>query len=118
MNIYVYRIDDHHYGAGFLRRACEKRGEIVEIWPIDDKKQITHLKSRGTKFGNDPAIVSRLAERAEKFIGGIPESDIDSLYESFMLELNALPFRKRLSAGWRIIRGKYWEKLNEATTTD
>jgi hypothetical protein len=64
MNLYVYRVDERTYGAGFGRKGCESRGSIVETWPMNTPEQAALVASHGTAYAGASEAVSRLAELA------------------------------------------------------
>ena len=109
LNIFVYQKPDGNHGAGFVRHVCESRGRIVEIWHVDTASQINYVKQHSSKHKGAYDRVKYLAETAEHYIGS---ADIifDDEREAVLLELSALPLKSRISAGIKIIFGRYKEK--------
>ena len=107
LNIYVYQIDDHTYGAGLVESVCKRRGRIVERWPIDTDEQIGFVKRHSSAF---LGVYDRVKELADKAIY-INEGtlDFDEEREAFLIELSELPLKKRIKAGIRVIFGRYQE---------
>lgn len=108
MNIYVYKIDDQTYGAGMIEAVCQRRGKIVERWPVNTKSQIDFSKYHGSAFLGVHMRVKRLAEKAEFYLNN-PVPEFDEELEALLVELCEQPFRKRLRAGIRLILGRYQE---------
>ena len=109
VNIYVYQINDHAYGAGFVRRVCESRGTIVETWPCNTEDQIRYVKRNSSKFEGVYDRVKQLAEQAEGYLSS-ERFEFDEEREAVLLELAALPFIVRFKAGIKVIFGLYQEK--------
>ncbi|MCP4451604.1 MAG: hypothetical protein GY809_09100 [Planctomycetes bacterium] len=109
INIYVYQIGDHEYGAGFIRRVCESRGRIVEVWPVNSASEIEYVTRHSSKYEGVYDLVKSLAERAREFAGQADVS-FDEERETVLIDLSALSFGKRLSAGLKVIFGRYQEK--------
>jgi len=103
----VYRIDDLTYGAGLLETVCKRRGRIVEIWPIDDEKQIAFVKRHGSAFNGVSRRVKELAEKAIYINEGVLEFDEER--EAVLIELSELPLKARIKAGLRVIFGRHQE---------
>jgi len=101
VNIYIYQIDDQTYGAGLVESVCNRRGRIVERWPIDTEKQIAFVQRHGSAYNGVYHRVKRLAEKAIY----LDESSLefDEEREALLIELSELPLGKRMSAALRII---------------
>jgi len=61
MNLYVYRVNEREYGAGLGLEECQKRGTIVERWPLNTPEQVRFVASHGTSYGNATQMVTRIA---------------------------------------------------------
>jgi hypothetical protein len=62
VKLYVYRIDGHQYGAGLGQQECERRGTIVERWPLNTLEQARFLATHGTSYAGASDHVSRIAD--------------------------------------------------------
>ena len=101
-NIFVYQTPDHQYGAGYIRRVCEKRGRILEVLPINNEKEINFVVSRGSNHGDVTHRVVQLAEAARQHIGKNIEADVR---EDAWMDLCSQSLWKRIKTALRIIRG-------------
>lgn len=61
MNLYVYRVNEREYGAGVGLEECQKRGTIVERWPLNTPEQVRFVATHGTSYGNATHQVTRIA---------------------------------------------------------
>jgi hypothetical protein len=66
--LYVYRISDHEYGAGFGEKACKALGTIVEEWPINSADDARFVARHGTAYWKASDKVSRIAELIRELI--------------------------------------------------
>lgn len=62
MKLYVYRINDHEYGAGLGKGECQKLGTIVEEWPLNSISAAEFLKGHGTNYHGASEKVCRIAD--------------------------------------------------------
>jgi hypothetical protein len=62
VKLYVYRINDHEYGAGIGKAKCEQLGTIVEEWPLNSRVEASFLASHGTSYHGASEKVSRIAD--------------------------------------------------------
>ena len=118
MNIYVYQIDDYHYGAGFVRKVCETRGRIVDVLPIETVEHAKHWQMKSSNFVGVYDRVKELAEIAEKRLMDVPVDNFNELREGVLIEINSLPRWQRIKAGLKIVFGKYTEKPDGSEKTD
>lgn len=75
LTIYVYRVNDHEYGAGFGLQGCKRLGEIVEQWPIATPKDAKFVASHGTAYWKASDQVSKLADLACELLTRDPTFD-------------------------------------------
>jgi hypothetical protein len=68
MMIYVYRVSDREYGAGFGEQGCKARGEIIERWPINTPEDAQFVARHGTAYWKASEKVSKLADIAHKLL--------------------------------------------------
>jgi hypothetical protein len=62
VKLYVYRVNEREYGAGLGLQECERRGTIVERWPLNTREQARFLAARGTSYHGASDQVSRIAD--------------------------------------------------------
>jgi hypothetical protein len=72
LTIYVYRVNDREFGAGFGESGCRKRGEIVEKWPINTPSDARFVASHGTAYWKTYDQVSKLANIAFELLTSDP----------------------------------------------
>lgn len=68
LNLYVYRISDHEYSAGFSREGCEQRGAIVECWPLHTPQHAKFVEGHGTSYLGASEQVCKLAAAARELL--------------------------------------------------
>ena len=72
MMLYVYRVNDHEYGAGFGYEGCKRLGDIVEQWPMYTPEQAKFVAQHGTAYWKATDKVSKLAELAYELLRADP----------------------------------------------
>jgi len=68
MEIHVYQMSDHDYGAGFIKDFCAEQGKIVETWPINTASEAKFVATHGSNYGHISSRVSALADAAHKLL--------------------------------------------------
>jgi hypothetical protein len=104
VNIFVYQAKDGTHGAGFVRRVCEQKGRIVEIWPVDTKEQVDFVSRHGSSFPGVYYRVKELAERARLYLDPSQEEKNEEM-QDILMDLAELPRWERFKAGIRVIFG-------------
>lgn len=66
--MYVYRVSDTEYGAGFGEMGCKDRGTIVEEWPVNSASDAKFLATHGTAYWKAADRVSKLADLIAELI--------------------------------------------------
>lgn len=62
MKLYIYRVNDHEYGVTTSLIAADKRGKIVEQWPLNTMADAAFLAQHGTSFYGASDTVTKLCE--------------------------------------------------------
>ena len=66
MNIYVYQIGDKDYRAELCPEFYGKEGRVVEVWPVNNDKEIKFVTRHGSAFHGVSDAVTKLADQAKK----------------------------------------------------
>ena len=95
MMLYVYRVNEREYGAGFGEKGCKERGTIVEEWPINNADDAKLVAKHGTAYWKASDRVSKIADLVHDLLTADP-----TFLESTEKERLVLIERERPRRSW------------------